>query len=250
MNALQVDTPWLPYNKRRTSASLRLFCFPYGGGNPAVYLNWQNYMPEEIEIFPIQLPGRGIRFKEPSYTKLEPLIRDMAESLVPFFSEPFAFFGHSMGALISFELARDLQKRYQLQPHHLFVSGYHAPHLPDPNPPIHHLPDNEFIEELSKLNGMPRELLQNKDYFKVFLPSLRADCTVCEQYVYRPGHPLDCSITAFGGHQDPETDFDQLRAWQDQTKSAFDIHMFDGDHFFIHSEEKSLIKIILKKLLP
>jgi medium-chain acyl-[acyl-carrier-protein] hydrolase len=239
------QTPWLPYNKKITNADLRVFCFPYAGGNPAFYRVWQEKMPAGVEIFPVQLPGRGIRIQEDSFQDLRLLISELVKALLPYLSAPFIFFGHSMGTLLSYELTRYLQIRHQIQPLCLFVSGYRAPHLPALKPPIYHLPDDEFISELIKMNGIPEELSKNKEYLDVFLLSLRADFTICETYQYQPGLKLSCPIITYGGKQDPEATIEQLQAWEEHTTNSFELKMFNGDHFFIHSAENELLKNII-----
>lgn len=249
MNYIQNESPWFPYNQMSGQETVRLFCFPYGGGNAIVFRQWQLYLPDWIQVFPVQLPGRGIRIQESSFQQLDLLIEELAEAIFPYLDRPFFFFGHSMGALLGFELTRFLRDHKRKQPVHLFVSGYHAPQLPDPNPPIHHLPQQEFIDEIAKMNGTPEELLTNPEYINIFLPSLRADFQLCETYQYRSGEPLTCPITAFGGKEDPETSVEMLRAWKKQTVSRFELEMFSGDHFFIHSEEKALVERIKGEIL-
>ncbi|SFJ64560.1 thioesterase II family protein [Thermoflavimicrobium dichotomicum] len=237
---------WFPFNKQKTAARVNLFCFPYAGGNPVIFRSWQTEMPEWIEVFPVHLPGRGMRMAEPSYTDLPALIRDLSQAILPYLTKPFVFFGHSMGALVSYELTRYLADQYQLQPNHLIVSAFRAPQLPDPIPPIYHLPDDAFTDELAKMNGMPQEILQNEEILALFLPILRTDFTLCETYTYRPGPLLNCPITVFGGKKDPEVTLDLLVPWQQQTSGAFQLHLFDGDHFFLHSCEKEVLQVVLE----
>jgi surfactin synthase thioesterase subunit len=236
---------WLPYTKEIKPNAHLLFCFPYGGGNPVFYNNWEVYLPDHFQVCPVQLPGRGIRFSEPSYTNFRALVRDIVAAIQPhLMSNRFSFFGHSMGALVSFEVTRLLQSMSLPLPDNLFVSGYHAPHIPDPGRKIHHLPDDEFLDGIVEMNGLPEELVQNRDFLSVFLPALRADFTMCETYRYLPGNKLKCPIVALGGTGDPEAGEDHLKAWQTQTVSDFSLHMLKGDHFYIHQKEREIIKII------
>ena len=168
------------------------------------------------------------------------LVQTIAPFLLPYLDKPFAFFGHSMGALVSFELARLLHKEYKCSPSHLFVSGRRAPQVPDPDPPIHTLPNSEFLQELRRLNGTPEAVLQNDELMQLLLPTLRADFAVLETYVYTPQPLLDYPITAFGGLQDPEVCCEVLEAWRDQTRAAFSLHKFPGDHFFLHTAQSLL----------
>jgi medium-chain acyl-[acyl-carrier-protein] hydrolase len=153
-----------------------------------------------------------------------------------------------MGGLVSFELTRLLRLKYNLQPFHLFISGRRAPQIPPTKPPIHALPDAELLEELRTLNGTPKAVLENPEMMQIFLPILRADFAIIETYTYTRQEPLHCPISIFGGWQDEEVSHEALQAWREQTTATFSLQMFDGDHFFIHSQQDSLLKLISQKL--
>src|SRR5437763_15337105 len=167
-------TPWLVSRKPNPRARVRLFCFPYAGGGDSVFRAWQKGLSEAIEVCPVQLPGRGARISEPPFTELSPLVRAAAQALAPHLDKPFAFFGHSMGALICFELARHLRKDGGPQPVHLFVSGRCGPQTPR-EPFAGDLPDSEFQEMLRRYNGTPEEVLENRELMELLLPAVRAD---------------------------------------------------------------------------
>jgi medium-chain acyl-[acyl-carrier-protein] hydrolase len=185
---------------------------------------------------------------EPPFTQLEPLIQELTPVLLPCLDKPFAFFGHSMGALVSFELARILRKKYDLSPVHLFVSGRRTPQVPDPDPPIHTLPEPEFLDELRRYNGTPESVLENAELMQLFLPTLRADFAVLETYVYTPEPLLNCPITAFGGLEDWKASCEDLEAWREQTNADFSLQMFPGDHFFVHSAQPLLLQALSRAL--
>ncbi len=239
---------WATCPKPNTQAHLRLFCFPYAGGGASMFSTWSDNLPAEIEVYAIQLPGRESRLMEPPFTRLSPLVQTLAYFLYPYLQKPFAFFGHSMGSLISFELARYLRREQGLAPMHLFVSGHRAPQIPDPNPPIHQLPETAFIEKLRKLNGTPELVIRNTELMQHVLPVLLADFAICETYVYSPEKPLTCSISALGGLQDGEASHGDLLAWRAQTQSFFTLHMLPGNHFFLHSARASLLRAISLEL--
>ncbi len=242
---------WLAYHKPNSSARLRLFCFPYAGGSAIVFRNWQQSLPSTIEVCPVQLPGRGGRAMEAPHTSLNEMVRAIANGLMQFFNLQFAFFGHSMGSILSFELDRYLQKHYSLQPHHLFVSGRRAPQFPDTNSPTYNLPDAELLEELRLLNGTPPEVLEHPELMKLMMPLLRSDFAVCQTYEYASGAPLGCRITAFGGLED-KAEREHLEGWREQTTSPFCLLMFPGDHFFLHTAEQQLLEVLnfqLRKLI-
>lgn len=242
-----VTTPWLVPLKPNPRASTRLFCFPYAGGGAHIYRAWPDSLPATIEVCPVQLPGHGARLMEAPFTQMLPLVQATAEALLPYLDKPFAFFGHSMGALVGFELARQLCRQYNLQPAHLFVSGCFAPDIPDPNP-IHNLPEAELLAELRRLNGMPQEALENTELMRLMLPTLRADCIVTETYTYTDRPPLNCPISAFGGLQDHMVSRDDLEAWRLQTTASFSLRMFPGDHFFLHTAQPLLLRILSREL--
>ncbi|ASC71013.1 Linear gramicidin dehydrogenase LgrE [Halomicronema hongdechloris C2206] len=230
---------WITCPCPNPQATLRLFCFPYAGGGALTFRGWEAHLPATVELCPIELPGRGMRLREPPFDRLAPLAEAIVEALLPCLDKPFAFFGHSMGALLSFEVARRL-RRLQRQPGQLFISGRRAPQWPDPDPPIHALPEAEFIAELRRLNGTPAAVLENRELMQLLLPTLRADFAVLETYGYEPAPPLNCPIAAFGGLQDPDVTCEMLEAWRQQTCSGFSLQMLPGDHFFLHAAQPML----------
>jgi medium-chain acyl-[acyl-carrier-protein] hydrolase len=244
MSFTETINPWINYVKPNPSASLRLFCFPYAGGNSYIFRPWLDRVPKTIEICPIELPGRGFQLKSTPYRQIKPLVKAIATAIRPYLDKPFAFFGHSMGGLVSFELALFVRRQYNLEPVHLFISGRHAPQTKDSKPPIHDLPQAEFIEELRQLNGTPEEVFSNNELMELLVPILRADFAVLENYHYTSEAPLNCPISVFGGLQDPEVRLEQLEAWREQTMSSFSLKMLTGDHFFIHSSQSLLPELI------
>jgi medium-chain acyl-[acyl-carrier-protein] hydrolase len=235
---------WVLSNMDRTDARLRLFCFPYAGAGASVFQHWSKALPPYVQVCPVQLPGRQNRLMEPPFSRLAPLTETLSQALLPYLTSPYAFFGHSMGALISFELARQLRRQAYPEPAHLFVSGCRAPHLVKKEPPVHLYPDNVLIEELRRMKIVPESLLQNKDLLQLLLPVLRADCAVCDTYVYAPEQPLRCPITAFGGQDDACVSRHELGAWRYQTYGEYRQTLFSGNHFFIHSSQESLLRSI------
>ncbi|MCU0532567.1 MAG: thioesterase II family protein [Hydrococcus sp. Prado102] len=249
MTTTSVFNAWIKCSRPNSKANLRLFCFPYAGGGTWSFRDWSDNLPQTIEVCSIELPGRGTQMKSPPFTQLHPLVCAIADALRLYLNKPFAFFGHSMGGLISFEVARLLRKNYGLMPVHLFVSGRRAPQLQPTKSPIHKLPQTAFIEELKNLNGTPSEVLNNHELMELMLPILRADFAVLETYNYTSETPLSCPIAVFGGLQDSEVSYDELEAWREQTSSEFALHLFQGNHFFIHSEQKILLQLIAQNII-
>jgi medium-chain acyl-[acyl-carrier-protein] hydrolase len=243
-----VTSDWFVVPKPNPEASCRLFCFPYAGAGPSIFRNWPHFFRSGIEIFIAQLPGRGKRVQEPPITELPILIDAIMEGILPLLDRPFAFFGHSMGALLSFELARKLRKENAPQPFHLFVSGRRAPQLPYKGLRTFELPDPEFIESLRRLNGTPKELLENTSVIQAVIPVLRADFALCQTYTYYDENPLEYLISAFGGLNDVHVLRAELEAWSVQTSASFVVRMLPGDHFFLHISEFMLLQSLLKEL--
>jgi medium-chain acyl-[acyl-carrier-protein] hydrolase len=243
-----VDRRWLGGQEPNPDAEFRLFCLPYAGGGASVYRGWQPLAPERIQVCPVELPGRGVRLRETPYVRLHPLVRALVTALEPFVDRPFALFGHSMGGLVGFELARALRERGQPQPAHVFVSATAAPGTPPTRPSIHDAPDAEIKRRLRTLNGTPQELLDNEELMELMLPTLRADFSVLETYEYREAPPLSVPITVFGGVADPVVPQEALRGWQRQSSKGARLRMFPGDHFFPHTSTPELVAAIAHTL--
>ena len=241
-------SPWVTCPTRRPRARLRLLCFPYAGGGASIFRSWPRSLPSDVQVCPIQLPGRESRLLESAFTELSSLTQTLAEVLHPFLDLPFAFFGHSMGALVGFELARQLRRQNSPEPVHLFVSGWRAPQLASKGAITHTLPEPQFLESLQNLNGTPQTVLQNPELMDLLLPILRADFALCENYVYYHEAPLNCPISAFGGIQDRLISHDELAAWRSQTSNSFSFQLFPGDHFFINSNRDSLLQAVADAL--
>lgn len=248
MTQTKVNSAWLTIYRANPTASLRLFCFPYAGGASLIYRQWPDNLPSKVEVCPVQLTGRGSRLREAPYTKVEPLVEALMQVLLPYMDKPFAFFGHSMGAIISFELARRLRRDNAPQPVHLFVSGRRAPQLSETDRITYNLPEPELLDELRRLNGTPREVLENPELMRLMLPLLRADFELVQTYEYRSEPPLEYPISVFGGLQDHEVNRESLEAWREQTNASCTVQMFPGDHFFLNTARPLLLRTLTQKL--
>jgi acyl transferase domain-containing protein/surfactin synthase thioesterase subunit len=231
-------------------ARLRLFCFPHAGGGASFFQTWTKQFPANIELCPIQLPGREDRHAESPLTQIKEVIQSLLPVIRPLVDSPFAIFGHSMGALLAFELARELRRQGLPLPKHLLVSGYRAPQLPDMTLPIHRFPKPKFLEAVQAFQGMPQAILRSPERLEPYLPQLRADFRLLETYIYTNEAPLDCPITAFGGNSDPIVSREALNQWHGQTSGAFKLQTFPGDHFFLQSDSQPLIEEIIAQLFP
>lgn len=246
-SALSTDR-WVNCPAPNPGAALRLFCFPYAGGASSIYRSWAEHLPLTVEVCAILLPGREARLQELPYTRLPPLIESLAEALLPRLDKPFAFFGHSMGALISFELIRELRRNRGLAPAHLFVSGRRAPQIENNDPPTYNLPEGAFIEDIRRFNGTPQEVLEHPELMQLLLPALRADFAICQTYAYTEEPPLECPISVFGGLEDHDAPREYLEAWREQTTASYSLRMLPGDHFFLRKYQPLLLRLLAQQL--
>ncbi|NDJ19433.1 thioesterase II family protein [Myxacorys almedinensis] len=241
---ISASNPWIKVFNPHPNPSFRLFCFPYAGGSAAVFRQWADSLLPSIEVCAIQFPGRSDRLNEPPFTDIAPLVQTLSQVLDPYLNIPFAFFGHSLGALISFELARYLRAQSAHSPVHLFVSSRRAPQIPDRNPGLYALPEHNFLAELRNLNGTPKPVLENAELMRLLSPTIRADFQLCGTYSYVNQPPLSCPISVFGGTEDTEEPPDLLDRWRLHTSSSFSIWMLPGDHFFLHTQQQPLLEKI------
>lgn len=241
---------WIRTLKPNPNPRLRLFCFSHAGGGASLFRRWHEYLPPAIEVCPVQLPGRESRVRETPYTDMTSLVGDLTKVIVPALDIPFALFGHSLGALIAFELSRTLRREKGLLPGRLIAAACPAPHSPDQHPPIHHLPRHEFIDSLRQMEGTPEEVFNEPGLLDFFLPLLKADFTLYETYVYYRDTPLECPISAYGGLADTGVTVDSLSHWGDQTRGGFIRRMFPGNHYFLREGPVMLFQALLDDLSP
>jgi medium-chain acyl-[acyl-carrier-protein] hydrolase len=247
MNAFKAN-PWIHPPLPASGALLRLFCFPYAGGGAAIYRKWNEALPATVDVCPVLLPGREARLGEPAIPSVLPLVDALAPAIIPFLDRPFVFFGHSMGSLVAFELARKLRRERNLLPECLYVSARVAPSVTLKDQPLSTLPEAEFIEALARFNGSEKGVLQHTELMKLMLPTLRADFALHEDYRYLEEPVLECPIVVFGGLQDLTTDNQGLNAWRYHTSSLFAQRMFAGDHFFINTQQSFFLKSFSQEL--
>jgi surfactin synthase thioesterase subunit len=219
---------------------IRLFWFPHAGGGAA---------PRAFPaICPVRLPGREARIAEAPFERMEPLVAALADAIRPYLAQPFAFFGHSMGAAVAFELARLLRRRQQPLPKLLVASGARAPqfrrnYTPPPAPG-----DEQFLEELRRLQGIPNELIDDPALMRAVLPALRADAGLYRRYAYMEDAPLDCAVRAYGGAEDPNVRREHLEAWAEQTTASFAVRLFPGGHFYMQRSQAEFLAALAADL--
>lgn len=251
----QYATKWIVCHACAPQAPLRLFCFPYAGGGASIFRAWPARLSAQAEICAIQLPGRENRLTEAPVTHMHVLLESVASALLPYMHDkPFALFGHSMGALLCYELTRLLGKKYALRPVCLFASGCRAPHrqsryLNTTRRRVCDLSDAALLAWMGKLNGTAQAILHDHELMKVLLPAIRADFTLAENYAYIENEALDCPLSVFGGIQDEEILKDDLLAWRELTRGQSTLRMLPGDHFFLQSSQDMLLSAIQHDLM-
>lgn len=237
---------------RRPSPSrtkLRLFCFPHAGSAPAPYLAWSAYLPSTVELLILQLPGRGSRSRETPFTSMHQLVEAVGLAIRPLSGDPpYVLFGHSMGALLAFEVARWLRRGGLRMPAQILVSGHQAPQCESVRDTLHLQSDTDLVADVRRLNGTPEEILKNSALLEIMLPTLRADYQVMKTYRCTAEPPLTCPISVLGGLYDPETSREGLEAWAIQTTGSCRLHMFPGDHFFVLKQTPHVLPVIARML--
>lgn len=233
---------WFPSLEMRPGACVRLFAFPHAGAGAAAFFGWNEKLSNMLSVCPVRLPGRESRLSEPPYRDMSPLIEALGNAIQPHTAQPFAFFGHSMGAGVAFELARWLRRRDLPLPVALLVSAARAPQFRTALALTGEPSDEEFIQEIRRREGMPPEVLDDPELMRLILPPLKADTMLYRNYVYSGEPPLPCPIRAYGGVSDPNVSREHLEAWAEQTSSGFALRMFPGGHFYLRSDQSGFLE--------
>jgi len=234
---------WQP----RPDARLRLFALPHTGGGAGTFRAWAALLPPRVELVAIRLPGRESRFHEPAFDRIGTLVDGVLDALAAELDRPYAWLGHSMGALVAYELCRAARRRGLPEPARLIVAGRRAPHLPATEPTVHDAPDAQLAQRLRDIAGTPEELLDTA-LLRPLLPLLRADFAVSETYRWTPEPPLRTPISALGGSADPLARPDELAAWSAHTTGGCGVRLYPGDHFFLHHRAQLVVPDIAADL--
>jgi medium-chain acyl-[acyl-carrier-protein] hydrolase len=247
MNRTDADR-WLAFARFADGNRTNVFCFPFAGGGASFYRAWLPFAPPSIAICPLQPPGREERFVEKPFDAMESLVADAAAALIPHLDQPFALFGHSLGAMACFEIAHALRKRGAPMPVHLFVSGAPAPHLSHLIPSVYELPDDEFLAAVQRYGGLPDEVLRSRELLDLLIPRLRADFKISGTYRYAERLPLAIPITAFGGRDDDVVTPPLVEPWREHTTGTFQSEIFSGGHFFIAQHAREIVLKVARAL--
>lgn len=240
--------PWLICTRTRPDAGVRLFCLPFSGAGASFYRDWHEAMGSDIEVRAIQLPGRETRYREARITDADILVKNIVQALAPFQDKPFAIFGYSLGALLAFEVSRELRKQNLSMPRHLFLAAMRAPQTPGVHPPLSLLPDDMFLQQIEHYYQPQNEAWNIPELRELFLPLLRDDFVLAENYTYRDDELLSCPIDVFAGTGDRGAPPELTQHWSGQTTNTMEHHLYPGGHFFIDNAVKDIQKVILEKL--
>jgi medium-chain acyl-[acyl-carrier-protein] hydrolase len=239
---------WISLPKADASANVRLFCFPYAGAGPSAFRLWPDAFPANVSVCSVHLPGREYRLREPLFVRMESLIEALVPVIGHFSDKPFALYGHSLGGLVAYELARALRRQGLQQPECLLVSGRRAPQS-TPRPSIYQLPEAAFLQVVRRFDGIPEMVWRDRELMDMVLPVLRADFTILDTYRYAEGEPLGIPIVAAGGNEDMEASLAEMEGWGAQTTADFQLRTFPGKHFFINTERTAFLQMLSSDLM-
>jgi surfactin synthase thioesterase subunit len=241
------ESPYI-WRARNPGHSHRLICFPHGGAGAGAYADWAGLLPPEIELVAVQLPGRQNRIAEEPFSEVGPLVTVLTHALRPVLDGPCAFFGHSGGASLAYELTKALRSRGRRGPQQLFLSGRAAPDVTG-IPQLHDLPDDEFRAEMRALGGIEPEIAEDDDVMADLLPLLRADFGLWERYRPTPSSPLDCPITVLCGESDPRAPLAGVARWRAYTTAEFSTQIYAGGHFYFLESTAEVVSFIGRTML-
>jgi len=248
MNTAGNADRWLERNAAKGSPLLRLVCFPYAGGSARSFRDWADKLGPNLEVCAVRLPGRERRLSEPALRRADHAVDILVEVLRPYLDLPIILFGHSMGAILAYEVARGLLRSARVEPRGLLVSGRRAPHLPSRRRHLHDLPRDEFIAEIKAFNGTPEEVFDHRDLLDLFLPTLRRDFELAETYTRLAGPVLSCPVIAMSGRQDADVLPEDLADWRSVTTGPFKTMLFDGHHFYINDAQTGFLEAVRQEI--
>ncbi|OJW52182.1 MAG: hypothetical protein BGO67_10270 [Alphaproteobacteria bacterium 41-28] len=230
--------------KKVQNSHMRLICFHHAGGSASTFNSWKNAVDPRVEVYSAQLPGRETRLSEPLCNTMEEVQDSLINDFLKLGNLPCIFFGHSLGGIIAYELAKKLYLLKGILPKHLLIASIRAPHMPLRAPEAHKLNDTNFIREIRKYEALPREIINDKEFKSYFLPIIRSDFRISESYINKETFVLDCNITTMVGDHDHSCSLIDLMAWEKYTSKNYNHFVLFGDHFFVKSNFSNLIKII------
>jgi medium-chain acyl-[acyl-carrier-protein] hydrolase len=244
------NAAWWPFGLPVDPSRIPLLCLPFAGGGASAFRSWRRLQPAGIEVCPIQLPGREARIRETPHKRVGTLVEDLGPALAPIAGRRWALFGHSMGAIIGYDLTRRAAEWDLTPPEHLFVSAARPPSALRRGPgTLHTLPDDDFLASLRDMKGTPEEVLAHQELMELLLPILRADFELCEMYVRPEGAPLGVPITAVGGTDDPQISSEDLEGWRRETTGDFQALRIPAAHFYLEEHAATILSLVARLLI-
>jgi medium-chain acyl-[acyl-carrier-protein] hydrolase len=244
------SSSWVTRPAPQPQATKRLFCLPFAGGGASAYRKWASLLAPTIEVCPIQLPGRENRLLEIAYDNHTSLLEALLPALYPLLDKPYALYGHSMGALLAFELARSLEGCANYPgPQRVFLGAHRAAHLPLQRLPMADLSQEDLLKKLKEYGGFNEEVLGSPELLDLILPAVRADIKLCDTYKFEHGRLLNCPIDTLAGAMDRQTPPNTMRPWELHTRGGVDLHILNGGHFFLNTHTTEVLEIIRTKML-
>jgi surfactin synthase thioesterase subunit len=239
-------SPWFQRFKPAPEAGIRLVCLPHAGGSATFFLETAKSLHPDIDVLSVQYPGRQDRWRETAVESVDELADRIAAELAPWSDTPLALFGHSLGALLGFEVARRLTAAGR-PPAALFASSFRAPSILR-REPAHLLSDPDLVRELTRLGGTDARVLQDEELRELALPAIRADYRAVDSYRYRPGPPLTCPVTVLTGREDPKVAPHEAEAWRPHTTGDFEVVTFAGGHFYLMDHNAGVTGLVAARL--
>lgn len=243
------EQTWFPFRRSRPLAKLRLFCLPFAGGNALLYRDWHALLPESVEVCPIQLPGRMARLNEAAFDNAHDAAEILSDVLAGYLDKPYAFFGHSMGALLCYEISRAMRRRNMPLPFRLFLSAHRAPDVAATEPAFHNADETIFLSRVRQFGGPALRLADHPELVQLIGPTLRADLKLCQTYIHRPDpSQLPMPMTLFAGRSDTLVRPESVWHWSRQTSAGSSRHLISGGHFFLQSHGGDVTRIVSTQL--
>ena len=241
-------TRWIYEHRYCESNSSSIFCFPFAGGNTHSFVNWINFVPKNYNLLAFQYPGRQTLINLPLERNLEDLVAQLFREIQPYIKgKKVVFFGHSLGSLVAFELAKKLEKSGKVL-EGIFVSACVSPDKVIKERGIHHLSDEQFLKKIIGYEGTPKDILNDKDLMNYFLPILKADFCMYETYKFNPNEKLSCPVYTLGSERDPYAPFKEMKNWKETTINYNHLVSVTGNHFYINDESSTFTGIFLELL--
>ena len=232
---------------KNPKSEVQLICFPFAGSGASLFYPWVSSLSSKFEIWAFQAPGHEELMDQELISDLGQMKKYIHQKVLPILKPPFILFGHSLGAVLAYELSKELQTK-NLIPATLIVSGRQPPHLKSKKASISHLKNEDFINEVFQFNGIPRELLNSNEFLEMAIPILRADFQLAENYQIQIEEKIKCPIKVIGTTLDQWIDLHEISQWSNATENSCEISIFEGDHFHLKQNPKVITNYLNEDL--